>query len=139
MSSAPQIFAPAAVNPSAWDFVGSGLGFGWDVLGSVWLSVCTQIQVDHLSNFQSEVDHLSKIEVDQEFKKIQVDHGSKFKTQVDLGFKKICIQMCNRLFTKCNMSCYNKVNQKKGDATHDRSKDYGKNKVFEVWGGYRGC
>lgn len=34
ISSAPQISAPAAVNPSAWDFVGSGLGFGWDVLGS---------------------------------------------------------------------------------------------------------
>ena len=34
MSSAPQISAPAAVNPSAWDFVGGGLGIGWDVLGS---------------------------------------------------------------------------------------------------------
>ena len=86
MSSTPQISAPAAVNPSAWDFVGSGLGVGWDVLGSALLSSYTQSQVDHLSNFQSEVDHLSKIEVDQESKKIQVDHGSKTKTQVDLGF-----------------------------------------------------
>ena len=34
MSSAPQISVQAAVNPSVWDFVGSGLGFGWDVLGS---------------------------------------------------------------------------------------------------------
>jgi hypothetical protein len=70
MSSAPQISAPAAVNPSAWDFVGSGLGIGWDVLGSALISSYTQSQVDHLSNFQSEVDHGLKIEVDQEFKKI---------------------------------------------------------------------
>jgi len=86
MSSAPQISAPAAVNPSAWDFVGMELGKYWDVLGSVLLSTYTQSQVDHLSNFQSEVDHGLKIEVDQEFKKFQVDHGSKIKTQVDLGF-----------------------------------------------------
>ena len=79
MSSAPQISAPAAVNPSAWDFLGSGLGFGCDVLGLALLSSYTQSQVDHLSNFQSEVDHLLKIEVDQESKKIQVDHGPKIK------------------------------------------------------------
>ena len=86
MSSALQISAPAAVNPSAWDFVGSGFEVGWDVLGSVWLSSCTQSQVDHLSNFQSEVDHLLKIEVDQESKKIQVDPDFKkyaFKCAID--------------------------------------------------------
>ena len=65
-----------------------GLGFCWERfgnrlgcprLGSALLSSYTQSQVDHLSNFQSEVDHLLKIEVDQESKKIQVDHGPKIK------------------------------------------------------------
>lgn len=57
MSSALQISVPAAVNPSAWDFVGMELGKRWDVLGLALLSSYIQSEVDHLSNFQSEVDH----------------------------------------------------------------------------------
>ena len=52
------------------------LGWSWESigmssarLGSALLFAYTQSQVDHLSNFQSEVDHLLKIEVDQESKK----------------------------------------------------------------------
>jgi hypothetical protein len=73
------------------------LGEVWESVGmsSVWLGLALHVyqsEVDHLSNFQSEVDHGLKIEVDQEFKKIQVDQGSKIKTQVDLGFKKYAIK-----------------------------------------------